>query len=215
MRMFLALVFALVFTACSRQDQPSLSRVPSVPESDGSTQSRRSPGSIRDTVVEKELHIGETFPVGRMIWTVHVEEPDDSVVWSICAIVDGDTAFLHKGNSSWFKPSMATPAGRRDSSSQKVPWYTHDFFAFERDSLAVDDPRRKMAKRFPQHQMARYLQEHGMTASAAAQAEAAFGMYFENLPIILFRFPEYPAGGDQRSFAYHPTIRWFLPVSIP
>jgi hypothetical protein len=56
---------------------------------------------------------------------------------------------------------------------------------------------------------------HGMTASAARQSEAEFWKYFEDLPIIAFRFPEYPAGGDQRSFAYHPTIRWFLPVSIP
>jgi hypothetical protein len=215
MRTIMALVFALVFTSLTKQDPPPLTRVPSVTESDGTTQSRRCFGSIRDTVVEKEFFLGETFPVGRMIWTVHVEGPNDSVVWSICAIVAGDTAYLHKGDSSWFKSPMSTPAGGRDSSSQKLPWYTHDFFAFVRDSVAIDDVRRKVAKRFPQRQMAQYLQEHGMAASAAMQAEAAFWMYYDNRPIIMFRFPEYPAGGDQRSFAYHPTIRWFLPVSMP
>jgi hypothetical protein len=215
MRTYVLLVFVLVLSSCSRHDQPMNSHRSSGSEVGALDRSVASANGIRDTVVEKDLFLGGTFPVGRMVWTVQVKQPNDSVLWSICAIVDGDTAFLHKGDSGWFKPTPSGSKGGQDTTSQKVPWYTHHFFEFERDSFAVDDLRRKVAQRFHPREMTGYLMDHGMTAAAAQQAEAAFWRYYSQLPIITFRFPEYPRGGDQRSFAYHPTIRWFLPVSMP
>lgn len=213
MRTFLALIFVLALPSCSRREQSVDSRLSSRPESSLVKPSAATAGEIRDTVVERDLPLGGSFPVGRVIWTVQVTRPD-VVLWSMCAIVDGDTAFLHRGDSGWFKPAPSQSNGGPDTSSQKVPWYTHDFFEFQRDSFAVGDIRRKDAERFPGRAMARYLMDHGMAAATANQAEAAFWEFYRDLPIITFRFPEYPTGGDQRNFAYHPTIRWFLPVSL-
>ena len=215
MRSYLALVLALALPSCSRNENHHSTPFPSVSHGSVVEHSITYPASIRDTVVEKPLFLGKNFPMGRMVWTVQVKPPNDSVLWSMCAIVDHDTAFLHKGDSGWFKPTASQSNDSRDTTSLKVPWYTHDFFEFQRDSFSIGDLRRKIAERFPQDQMARYLREHGMAASAANQAEAAFWTYYRDIPIITFRFPEFPAGGDQRNFAYHPKIRWFLPVSLP
>ena len=215
MRSYLALALVLAIPSCSRNENHASTPFPTGAQGSVVEHAISYPASIRDTVVEKPLYLGQSFPVGRFIWTVVVKPPDNQVFWSICAIVGGDTAFLHKGDSGWFKPTTSQSKGDRDTSSQKVPWYTHDFFAFERDSVPVGSPMRKHHDRLHYNAMARYLHEHGMTASAANQAEEAFWDYYHNLPIIMFRFPEFPAGGDQRNFAYHPTIRWFLPVSLP
>jgi hypothetical protein len=215
MRSYLALVLVLAFQSCSRHENHQAVRFPSRPDGSVVEHPIAYPAAIRDTVVEKPLFLGRNFPVGRFIWTVEVTPPDDQVHWSICAIVDEDTAFLHKGDSGWFKPTASRSNESQDTTSLKVPWYTRDFFEFQRDSIPTGDPRRKIAERFPRDLMARYLREHGMGASAASQAEAAFWTYYRDIPIITFRFPEFPAGGDQRNFAYHPKIRWFLPVSLP
>jgi hypothetical protein len=147
-----------------------------------------------------------------MIWTVNVKHPDEHVEWRMCAIVGGDTAFHHEGDDSWFMPTPSKQENKQSSPRQKVPWYTREFFQYVRDSIWVDHPERKEAVWIPQHRIAQYLKEHGMSVPAANQAEETFWKYYRDRPIITFKFPQYPAGGDQRSFAYHPTIRWFLPV---
>jgi hypothetical protein len=201
-----------VCASCSRQnerlDADTSANV------DSSLSSRQLPTAfvIRDTVVEKEILLGESFPRGRMIWTVKVEHPNEHVEWRMCAIVGGDTAFHHEGDDSWFMPTPPRQESKQGSPSQKVPWYTGDFFKYERDSIWIDHPERKEAVWLPQRRIAQYLKEHGMSAPAADQAEEIFWEYYRDRPIITFRFREYPTGGDQSSLAYHPTIRWFLPV---
>ena len=178
---------------------------------------------IRDTVVEKEMLLGESFPMGRVIWTVKVTPPNEHVEWRICAIVGGDTAYHHEGDDSWFMQvgdasrfMQAVPQQAfQGSPSQKVPWYTRDFFMYERDSIGIDHPERKDKIWVLPHQwkMAQYLKEHGMPAGAANEAEILFWEYYRERPIITFKFPEDPTYLHQ-SYAYHPTIRWFLPVPL-
>jgi hypothetical protein len=208
------LVFLMVCAcaSCSRQNQ----RVDADTSAnvDSSLPSRQVPTAfvIRDTVVEKEILLGESFPRGRLIWTVKVQHPNEHVEWRICAIVGGDTAFHHEGDDSWFMPTAPRQANKQGSPSQKVPWYTRDFFTYKRDSIWIDPPERKGVWLLPSHgRIAQYLEEHGMSAGAALRAEEIFWEYYRDRPIIMFKFPEYPGGADQRSFAYHPTIRWFLP----
>ena len=213
MRHLLTFLLVIVCVSCSRQDQHPNLNITTHMKISGAPTSMPSGTVIRDTIVEKELPLGSTFPIGRMIWTVRVVPPNFHVEWRMCAIVGGDTAFHHEGDDSWFIPSSSQHEKNVSSPSQKLPWYTREFFNYDRDSIAVNHPARALSGM--DHLMSRYLMEHGMTAPAASAAEFAFWEYYSTRPIIRFRFPEYPDGGDQRVFVYHPTIRWFLPVGLP
>ncbi len=215
MKHVLVFLMVCVCAACSRQDQRvDADRSPNVVNSHSSSQVPTA-FVIRDTVVEKEMLLGESFPMGRVIWTVKVTPPNEHVEWRICAIVGGDTAYHHEGDDSWFIAPVPQQAIEQGSPSQKVPWYTRDFFMYERDSIGIDHPERKDKIWVLPHQwkMAQYLKEHGMPAGAANEAEILFWEYYRERPIITFKFPEDPTHRDQ-SYAYHPTIRWFLPVPL-
>ena len=219
----LVFLIVCVCASCSRQNERTDGDTSAIVDSAQSLRQLSSVVVVRDTVVEKEIFLGVSFPKGRMIWTVKVSPSNECVEWRMCAIVGGDTAFHHEGDDSWFmhvgdasRFMQAVPQepNTHRSTSLKVSWYTHDFFTYERDSIGVDHPMRTQKVWVLPHQwqMAQYLKEHGMSAGAANEAEAIFWDYYEHRPIITFKFREYPSGGDMRSFAYHPTIRWFLPV---
>jgi hypothetical protein len=199
-----ALVLSLALLSCSRHDDQQAGQSALIQDR-GVTQPPIA-NSIRDTVVEKSISIGESLPVGRVIFSVHVTPPHDSIDWNICAVVDNDTAFLRKGDGGWFKPD------RQAGPSLKLSWYTRDFFSYQRDSIPVGDSRRRIFEKFLHEPIARYLRECGVAASAATAAETAFWTSYRDIPIITFTFSDFPKGGDQRAYAYHPTIRWFVPI---
>jgi hypothetical protein len=209
MRTCWALVVLLALASCSRHEDQQASQSASAPDRGAAQPSISYATSIRDTVVDKSFSLGENLPAGRVVYSVKVKPPHNLVLWTICAIVGNDTAFFHTGDSAWFKPDG------EDSSSQKLSWYTRDFFAFDRDSIAVGDERRRISEMLPRETIARYLQELGMAAAAANAAETSFWTYYRDLPIITFVFRDFPTGGDLRPYAYHPRIRWFVPVELP